>query len=388
MLALGVFLTRVCRLPGSDDNSSVEARAATLGYGANLRAFDHLRCEFTSRQGTAASAEDAKTGRMAVDRACDSVLFIDGSNIRLDNRGVSVQEGHKNRKGEPLAGTGLVRLARDFCVQSTYLWNGVEEMVHDAGMAINVYTPDLPASPAANNPLATGVFDWRLQMTPDRMAGLPGQFDLIGEGVQTLDGRPTVRARFITRSGQTAWVVDYDPARGYLPYRVQRLSRPEGTNVPLQLEVESWVTEAKDCGKGRFFPTRVVTVSPVGDGTSTVLFWETLVKSVDPDFKPTPETFAYRPSAGTPVIYFRSGLSPGFELDRSEAIRPSDLPSLVERAKLRLPNVTGEVVRRPRWWLWAGGGLGSVALLLLGLLIVRRLGRDKSPRPTSTPNSP
>ena len=132
-------------------------------------------------------------------------------------------------------------------------------------------------------------------------------------------------------------MVDFDPARGHLPYRTQRLTRPDGSKGPLQSEVESWVLDAKDCGRGRFYPTRVVTFSPDRGGPA-VHAWETVVRSVDADFKPAADTFDYKPADRTGVIYFRPKFNPSLTLPAGATLRPDDLPGLVKQLKAKLPD--------------------------------------------------
>lgn len=328
-------------LPAADDDPTAVARAAVREYGKNLRAFSRYQCQFTSRSGSAASAADARAGKIEADIGGDSTLAVDGRRVRLDNHGMPPSKGLAGKKGEPIPGTNLGRVAADFFEEDVYLTNGREEL-HGNDLGLNVYTPDLPASPQPPHPLTTGQFDFRLGRTPDRMAEKPDEFDIRGEGRQTLDDRATVRVRFEARggelAGQYAYVVDFDPARGHLPYRTQVLYRLGGANKPLRVVYEAWVPEAKDCGKGRFFPTRVVSVSvPEGDKPG-VSVWETAVRSIDPDFTPARDTFEYRPPVkGGHVVYSRGQVYASVGIGPDEVFTPESLPGVVERLRAKLP---------------------------------------------------
>ncbi|MBX9584199.1 MAG: hypothetical protein K2X87_28200 [Gemmataceae bacterium] len=342
-LAAGAALATGPPALGSADDPTAAARAAIGEYAKNLRAFARYQCKFTTRRGTADSAADAKAGKINARIVGDSTFTADGQRVRLDNHGIPLSKGLAGKKSEPIPGTNLGRTYIDFFEENVYLSNGREELLGN-DIAANVYTPDLPASPQPLHPLTIWQFDFRLEQAPDRMAEQPDEYDLRGEGRQTVDGRATVRVRFEAKSKDgpwMAWVVDFDPARGHLPYRVQMLAPPFKAKGPLRVVGEAWVLEAKDCGKGRFFPTRVVHVSPSFGGETTVDAWETVVRSIDPDFKPTPETFEYRPPAGTGVIYLRAGASPSIGLAPGEVITPESLPDLVKRQRPIRPKKGG-----------------------------------------------
>ena len=335
-MAAGLLLAGGRAALGAADDPTAAARAAVAAYGKNLRAFPHLRCVFHVRRGSAPAADEAKAGRITVEMEDDFTYSADGPRVRFDTHGTPVQEGLRGKQGRPLGGN-LNAVQIDFFAESVYLTNGAEELVHDTGMTANLFSPDLPASPDPAHPLATGVFDWHLRRTPDRMAALPDGYNFVGEGPQTLDGRPTVRARFFSVVGDAAWVVDFDPARGHLPYRSQVLDRSDDGKGPLRVTNEAWVLDAKDCGKGRFFPTRVVDYWPYKHDEPMVDVRETVVKELDADFKPTPATFVHRPPDHTGVIYSRSKVCPSISLAAGEAIRAEDLPDLVKRLKAKLP---------------------------------------------------
>ena len=346
---------------GRADDADGVARAAVAGYAANLRSFDPVRCGYTYRQGDASNEANAKAGRLVtVQSSCRAVLTMAGSRIRIDNLGVPFNQGMKGKSAEAIPGTGLKRVPVDFCVQGVYMSNGSEDMAFDTGTTVNIYTPDLPCDPRPPNPLATGAFDWRLQSTPDRMLDQPGRFQFRGEGVQSLDGKPTIRARFVDRDNSSEFVVDFDPARSYLPLRTEVWNTGAGPKGSAELLTTSWLIDAKDCGGGRFFPMRSVTITTPDSNSHSWCVWETSVTSLDADYRPPSTAFEYKLPKGTPLLHFRSDRQPMLSLKQDETITPENLTQFLSR--MTFPRSQADVAgrRRPRWWLWVA--IGSVGV--------------------------
>ena len=376
------FILMICATPYliADDDRTSAGRAATIGYGANLRSFTQYNCKVTLKQGTATSVAAAKSGTYSVNTACDATLIVDGNNMRIESHGLPFDEGMKKVRPKKTGKVGLSTVAITFCLKETFLSNGTEDLAYTAGgnLAINIFKPDLPGTPSECQPLATGLFDTRLRNTPDRMITTPDAYLFVGEGFHTLEGRATVRVKFVDKRSPVVWQIDYDVARGYLPIRIARWVEPTKDGEPRRNVHEVWVTEVKDCGKGRFFPTRhVLCYVPDAPG-SKVSVSELVVRSVDPDYEPTVEDFTFTLPAGLPVIFFRSNQAPKFTPRQDETITPADLPKLFEMVELKQRDPLADTAlprERTRWWLWIGFGLLTVGA---SALVLRRVLRRRA----------
>lgn len=360
--------------PLSGQDRAAEARAAVIGYGANIRSFTNYKCELTWKIGLADSTESAKAGKYTVTRSCDSILTVDGPRFRVESLGLTLEDGLKERKATKMGNSGLSRVEVDFCQKETFLSNGTEDLAYAAGarLSVNVYEPDLPGSPGLFHPLATSFSGPRLHNTPDRLLAQTDQYDFIGEGIHAVDGRPVVRVRFIRKADRATSTLDLDPARGYQPLRdISRWTQPDDPSKR-QYVNEVWVTEIKDCGKGRFFPTRVVLVMPPAEAGGKFNVSEIVVRSVEPDYQATEADFTFTLRAGTPVVFFRGDRAPFFVPRRDEAITPEDIPKLIEMVKLKQKNPLADTALprdQTRWWLWVGLSLAGLGI---ALLVVRR----------------
>ncbi|HSQ55334.1 MAG TPA: hypothetical protein VLM40_06280, partial [Gemmata sp.] len=254
------------------------------------------------------------------------------------------------------------------------------------------FTADMPATPPWTIPLATGVFDWKLKDTPDRMLLRPERYKFSGEAVQNVDGVSLVRVKIVEQKDSMFWVLDYDPGRGHLPIHLLNGKASGKPTANPEIYSESWVLDVKKCDRERYFPTRILSVAPVvsDGGEKAFIVYETIVRSLLPDYQPSATDFAYvlPPNAG--VLYFRPDQSASFYSREAETIRPENLPKLVERAKSaeRKQSSTEMPAAMPpernRFWIWV-----TLALIFLAMVIVlwRRMrnGRSLINRPGDPP---
>jgi hypothetical protein len=191
-------------------------------------------------------------------------------------------------------------------------------------------------------------------------------------GRKIVDGQSLIGIRYTYTARDVAGIYEFwfDPTRGYLPVRINRAlvgKEQDGTQIR--------ILAARDCGKGRWFPERIVSATPKPDG-SGVRLNEMLVLELDTDHRPSPEEFAIALPGGT-TVKRRDGQLGGIKLQEDEVIRASDLPDLFERVRLssEAPTTGAGLMGRLRtpWRTWTVIGLG--VLLLLGLVWLKRRGR-------------
>jgi hypothetical protein len=253
----------------------------------------------------------------------------------------------------------------------TYLTDGTTDFLYEHGSYACVYKSDWPHS-SGETPLTLAMFDLRRRWAPDTLLANPAEFTFAPDDLQASDGRPTVAARFAGKveTSPVTWRFAFDPARGHLPARMaasDRISPPS----------EVWLLEARDCGRGRFFPTKYISFSHPREPAEPFDVRLYVVTELDPDYTPTREDLTVALPAGTQVslqLQQTSVWPRSFGLPTT--VHADDLPAVVAGLETQQPRRLDRTRIRElagRFWPWAAalaGGLG--AILLAQLWLVRR----------------
>jgi hypothetical protein len=350
------------------DDRADRVRAAVEAFGRNIRGFSKFKCKYTVTHGTAASLDDLKAGRYVVTHVCEHVTVADGPRLlaRVAPKKVDGGDGEKGRaEVSP-------------CRPATWLSTGSEGMVHQFGNLVDVWKPD-GRWPGGLNPLALGLSEAHLQETPDALVNRPEGCQLTTDDLPAIDGRPTVGVRFVVKIGPSSQTVRMalDPARGHLPCRTVVSETSTGGSRPASSTWEFWLLDAKDCGRGRFFPIRYVFFSHHAGQERGYRLFDLVVTELDPDHTPTREDLSVDLPAGTGLYLHRQPEGASLTLDRNTTIHVDDLPAVISDLESRLPRRLDRPRLRElagRFWPWAAlvGGLGVILLAQLWLVRRRR----------------
>jgi len=359
----------------ADDPLSM-AKAAILAHQANLHGFPTYKCRFASTRALADSSQEALRGKYDNARQCDFLLVLDGDKEKYECYATGEVKPPKKADGLrgpmesgsvdfiPIANLRLGDQAlhyfspwrsADICVKGTYRAN-----VIDSPLFMEFMGPRQVFAPVT-----------LLQQCDT------GDMLLTAEGLTVLDEQPVVHARLTSKLSKSLnYEYYFDVRRGYLPLRVVRRVYPPETAQ--QYDRVTYLLDAKECSKGRWFPMHTVTVF-VQPTQKRVDITEIRVKELDVENKPTTEDFTLELPAGTKIE--RPNEDPeyrSFRLRRNERITPDDIPRL-----LRMLDAVGSVplmdtsVRRDSInnltnWSLMGGGL---VVCCASVYMYRRLGR-------------
>ncbi len=347
------------------DDPEAEARAALAAYGKNIRSFPAYKCRYTVTHGTAASIEDVRAGRYDVTAVWEHVTAVDGSNFRSSRQAKKLPEAD-----------GRGNMWKSLRSPESCLRTGEDTLIYDHAGTATLHKPDHHIT-VGFNPLDMGLFDSRLDDAPDALGAIP-KCHIFSDDVRPIDGRPSVGVQLVNSELGTRaliWRLALDPSRGHLPCRGV-LAAAHANGDEQATGHEFWLLDAKDCGRGRFFPTRFVWVSsPREKGGGQFRVTEYAAAELIVDRVPTREDLSIELPAGTTLALSHPDGRPSFTLQRDTAIHPDDLAGLVADLEARLPpqSRTGLVARLARWWPWLAAGVGgAVAVLLVQLLLTRR----------------
>ncbi|HVK19139.1 MAG TPA: hypothetical protein VM533_19560 [Fimbriiglobus sp.] len=344
------------------DERADRARATVEAFGRNIRSFERYRCRFAICHGTAATLDDLKADRYDLFSMGAHLTVADGPRLKY----------HRFGRTPIFRGT---KMAYESLVERfTYLTDGTTDFHYEYGGYAAVYAAGWPNSPGEATPLTLGMYDLRRRLAPDTLLANPAEFTFAPDDLPATDGRPTVAARFAGKVETIAltWRFAFDPARGHLPVRMVA-----SDGISPQSEV--WLLEARDCGGGRFFPTKYVSFHHPRTSDRPLDMRLYVVTELDPDYTPTREDLTVTLPAGTQVslqlqqssVWPRSfGLPTTLHADDLSAVTANleaQAPRRLDRSRLR--ELAG------RFWPWGAalaGGLGVIVLAQLWLVGRRR----------------
>jgi hypothetical protein len=336
-----------------------EQGIALLSFSANVQAFPTYRVKYKFTQATAASEQDALTGRWENSKSANATFVVDGDNERYECEAgppPKVPTGSRAKGGTTFINVPFV--------SHRYLAGAAGAAGYSDGLrAINLFPKESGHSGMYDTtPMNMGIMGHRLTHGPNRLVADTATYDTIFLGKKTVAGREAIGIRCTKK--QTGEVFEYwlDPSQGYLPLQMNL------TMIDKRIRVTQLMS-ALLCSGGRWFPERVLSTMPKKPGDTELLVNEMLVTELDADSKLSPDDFYLKAPAGAQVIFQdRQG---GISLKQDEVIYARDLPELFAKTergtKERLVD-TGLTHEQPRkWWWWCVGA----GLLLLSVGFVR-----------------
>ncbi len=308
------------------------ARVAN-GYLRNREAFPFFSCRFRCTVGQAASFDEALAKGPTIHRlSAECVWRVDGPSYlferRVDAAALAAMKkslaetsptkigGNEYRlAGIPLDGVGLLTDGKRMLRSSPQFVvnlmgpNRIDELVDGLG-------PDLTPWPMGTS----------LRSNPGRwiVEGRYGPFRF--EGMVEVDGRDCLRVG-VDRENGTRKEYLFDATRGFLVTR-HDTRYANGSGWAMR------VLDARESSDGRWFPTRVVTVTTQADGTVKKVT-EIVVTELDADARPPAADFALELPSGIQVVHV-DNLRSAFRLAKAETIGLDDLEKLHARCQEKL----------------------------------------------------
>jgi hypothetical protein len=361
------------------DKKVVAAKAAIVGYAANVSAFPYYKCRYRCTKGQAKSVEEAIQGKLTSARFHDNRLLVSDEK--------DLYEGFAPPP-DPKQAVEVPGKKGHFRVMAPgnsdrYLGDGKREMGYSPVLrAINLYSKDTSHYQVSDTPLGMGLIGHRSSGGPDVLLTRKDRYDFSVAGMEEVDGRPVVTVRFNDRKtwrrrDETiafALVFSFDGSRGNLPIRMALLWNEKP-------RTQVFVTHARECSGQRWFPERTVVVDLPDKPGAPCDVLEIKLLELDADQRPDASEFFFTIPAGTSVLRFGEGQK-FFRLKQDEKISIEDLPRLFkmvdESAQKPLMDTA---IPRPRPYRWVGAVTGLALALGGGLYLVRRRLRIRQSAP-------
>ena len=376
-ITAGAFWSAMGLYAAPQDDQAEAVRAAVTGFAANMHAFEFYTCRFTVTEARARSREDARAGRWINPVSCECRIIVDGDRELYEDFATPVpsvkKESPQAKAATPVGGLAVTQ-APPF-IRTGKVSNGKQDLsyVPDMGV-INLFDERLRApwptiTPWGRNMMGHRKTNW---CGPDALLADPQERECLsaGAGFKEWEGRPVYAVGFNwTRYQEIRWFY-LDPGQGYLPVYCTWESphSPAVNGIPA---TESFLTSARSCSKGRWFPERSICLQHLGV-EPRVRVIEIKVTELEVDKRPTKEDFALTIRAGTSV---NSDLvrENGFVFHQDEKVGPDDVAQVWALFEQSRPDGTGRVIPRSSgWWRWAGLAVG-VLLAAWGMSrIIRR----------------
>jgi hypothetical protein len=364
-VVLSLFALLGATTPAVADERADRAQAAVEAFGKNARSFTAFKCKYIMAHGTAASLDDIKAGRYSVVEVVELATAVDGSKLRSSRQPLELPEGERGDAARAIS------RRRETCLRT-----GADTLVYDHAGAATLYRPDDNLA-VGFNPLGMGLFDARLRDVPDGLGGAP-RYRVFGGDVPSTDGRPAVGVRLVPGEPGAqvpVWRIALDPARGHLPCRVVcSMTRPDTGEQAVLCEV--WLLDTRDCGRGRFFPTRFLFISYPHGNDPRFRVSEYKVTDLAVDCTLTREDLSVDLSTGTSVILSHPEGRSSVILAQNTSLHADDLTELVVGLEAQLPRKLDRARLRElagRFGPWAAALVGGlVAIVLAQLWLVRR----------------
>jgi hypothetical protein len=330
-LSMGVEMTAVLlvllAVAPSDERALGEAKAAALAFEAARSSLDSYRCEYQHIKAFASDWNRARTGEVRSPRHCDiehayrhrekqeeffSVRF------KLPDLASSKRES-KEVYSEFLPFEEL--RYGDHSLFSFAPWRA-------ANLRIGAQTrPRQEPTPLAYGDFFHGS-DYRSPFSAIQRV-LEGKAVLQSKGAVVIDGLPTIHLLIEESTGALEFWLD--PQRGFLPVECEW--RVLGQDGKARVQLRSALVNAKDCGKGRWFPLHIICGWSPPDGGDRVLLSIVRVSRLQIDNEVDDEDFQLTLPAGWYMYRNSAADSPfsAFRLRQLEKVLPAQLPKLEKK---------------------------------------------------------
>ena len=353
--------------PGAEE----EARAAIIGYAANIQAFPFQRCRYRTTVANAVSAEDALAGKWRDARSVDSLYVVEGDNARFERDVGPPPKLPKADKTPPRIGAkpSLVFKSGTLTTSLKLLEGASGEISCTQGLHSLNCSPREAANSAFGHPtpLDMGFLAHRQRNGPDRLLARTAEFEATFLGRQEIDGVSVVGLRFKNKKHHDVREFWLDPTRGFLPARFN-YTRTDGVLI------RHYLREARECSQHRWFPTKILQLRPPHKDATQFGVVEMEVLELDVDRRPSVEEFTIDVPAGAQV-HWRHKSGSAFYLKQDERINVRDIPELfakLDRVASEPLMDTGLTHQYGSWWPWIGSAAGCILVLGGGFLLWRR----------------
>jgi hypothetical protein len=356
--------------PAPGDDKDALARAAVVGCAANVDAFPFYKCRYRVTKAQAKSAEDAVQGKLLNTVSYDNRLIVDGEKEVYEGLEPPVPPDAKHAVAVP-GKKGAFMVPSSPVISDRYLDDGKREMNYCPQLrAAGLWSREKGFHGVAYTPLGRLHVDHRKRAGPVTLMSQPESFEMSGEGIEDIEGRPAVAVRY--RNKQYGWAERYsfDMGRGYLPIRLVIFI--DGKNP----KTYTFLTHVRECSNGRWFPERSVEVDLPDKAGDLCDVTELQVLELDADHRPAASEFAVTVPAGTQMNDGVEGKKV-FYLKQDEKIHVDELPALfkmLDQAQVTPLMDTAVPHGSPYLWArWLGIGAGVIlALAGVAFLLWRR----------------
>ena len=331
LAAICLLSAAECAWAGDDGDDRI--RTCAEGWRRNRESFHFATAKLRVTSGLVKSIEDAKAGKFTSDGVHDPVTTI--ANWLYDGPLFCCTESCKGMVETVTKPQGPRGMAP--CWSKLYLSDGTYRM--------EVFVEPKAGSIGDSRKSRNG--NWGYENSPFSMAMMGGneylnpsheivqarakQLPVKFQGQLDMEGR---RAEVVTVDHGPYGLTRYyfDPSRGYLVSRIDHTaSSKQG------IDLTGLLVEARECSRGRWFPTRVVQSQGRYLTTKLLGVWCIEVLELDVDHPPKPEAFALDLQQGL-LISASEEPSAHFRLKAERRVAAKDLAGLCdETLKHKLP---------------------------------------------------
>ncbi len=345
------------------------ARALLEGNLSNGRGFKSLYCRYKIYEGTGTTVKAAVAGDYSKKVVAEVEWVVDGENERWSSRGnddailKELDDRLKREAGNATQGKVSVGGWGVGSPSAHYLSNGNEQLRYGPSLGwANIYDRDHPIT--QRDSLPPGADGMGPGDKFNRAASLLARFEKgqsTYQGIEKHSGRDlaVIRSEYPERVQPARGVIMIDPIRGFLIVH-------EGYESAMYI-TSQFVTDARECANGCWFPLRTVTCITQRD-TGTIRVREYVITEVSSDV-PSDDKFRLDLPRGTGISDVRDYRT-AFQIEAPMAVGLKDISALHERAKRTAIDKRAEEDRNsPRtsawWWLVGGGAIVVVCLIAL-----------------------
>lgn len=354
------------------DQAGAEAqcRAAIIGYASNVQAFPFYRCRYRTTLAEAASIEDALARKWVNARSAEDLLIVEDDYERFERNGTSLPTKAEKKIAPKVMKGGVGYVPSDGLSSRKFLRGIPGRLSYNPILqTMNLYSRTTAMSGlAVSTPLDMGCLGYRNEKGPDRLLADTADYQPTFLGREVVNGVSAIGTRFLKKSVGEVFEFWLDGSRGFLPVRCN-FTTTDGRVVQYHL------LGARECSNGRWFPDRVLSITPPKEKSGTFHLRETQVLELDADHRPGTAVFTISVPAGTGLKWYDKP-GPNVRLKQDESINVLDLPELFDKAEKASssPLIDTGLSHQRSWpWMWIGLVGGSLCVATgIFLLVWRR----------------